>query len=668
VGRERETQEIVSLLKDWARLVTLAGPGGSGKTRLAIEAAAELVPEFKAGVFWVGLANLSDPALVPETIAEAIGSKNGLADHIGEREMLLLLDNLEQVVHAAPVLAALVEQCPNLRLLVTSRELLRVRGEVEYAVPPLSEQEAVELFCKRAQLEADKTIRALCLRLDCLPLAIELAAARAAVLSPKQIVERIATRLDLLKGGRDAEARQQTLRATIEWSHDLLTPEEQRLFSRLAVFKGGCAVEAAEALCAADLDTVQSLVDKNLLRRSQERLWMLETIREFALERLEASGEAEELRRRHAELFLGLVEEAEPYLYRESQTGGSEWLDRIEDELDNLRAALERFASCGDSESELRLAGAASEFWCARQHVSEGRRYLERALAPPVNPTRARAKALTAAAHMARDTGDAAAARARAEEGLSLHRASGDRWYAAHSLFWLGQGTADAGDFAQAAELHEEASRLFTEVGDEYYALAARRMLSWATWELGDRERARSLSDDNLRRAVALGARPLEASILGGQASRAVEEGRVTEALLLAAKSLRVSYELGAGTRTPSDDVNVAVGLCRCAAALALVEKPEEAAALLGCSETLHEELGVKPLPYLAAENERALTAIRSQLEDAALAEAWERGSKLRPDEAVTLALAALEDQTQATSAATSPQDIARLKPSTLNS
>src|SRR3990170_3390842 len=210
--REREVEEVTALLRDGARLLTLTGPGGSGKTRLAIEAAAELVPEFKAGVFWVGLAPLRDPALVTATIGQTLGAKDGLADHIGEREMLLLLDNLEQVVEAAPELASLVEACPNLRLLVTSRELLRVRGEVEYPVLPLAEPEAVELFCARARVEPDPTIHALCRALDNLPLALELAAARASVLSPRQILERLSGRLDLLRGGRDADPRQQTLR------------------------------------------------------------------------------------------------------------------------------------------------------------------------------------------------------------------------------------------------------------------------------------------------------------------------------------------------------------------------------------------------------------------------------------------------------------------------
>jgi class 3 adenylate cyclase len=233
IGRERELRELLAAIRS-ARLVTLTGPGGSGKTRLALDAAATLVPDYKAGVFWVGLATLRDPALVSETIGQTLGAKNGLAEHIGERELLLLLDNLEQVIEAAPQLPALLSACANLTVLVTSRELLRVQGEVEYAVPPLASPEAVTLFCERSRLEPSDEIAELCARLDELPLAVELAAARAKALSPRQILERLSQRLDLLEGGRDADPRQQTLRATIDWSYDLLSEEEQRVVRALS--------------------------------------------------------------------------------------------------------------------------------------------------------------------------------------------------------------------------------------------------------------------------------------------------------------------------------------------------------------------------------------------------------------------------------------------------
>jgi predicted ATPase len=418
VGRTQEVEEVTSELRDGARLLTLTGPGGSGKTRLAIEAAAELVPQFPHGVFWVGLASLRDAALVTETVAQTVGAKDGIARHIGEREMLLVLDNFEQVVEAAPGLPDLLEACPSLRLLVTSRELLRVRGEVEYAVPPLAGYEAVALFCTRSGLEPEGTIEELCRRLDNLPLALELAAARTSVLSPAQILERLSTRLDLLKGGRDAEARQQTLRATIEWSYDLLSEDEQALFARLSVFAGGCTLQAAEKVAWAELDVLQSLVDKSLLRHTEERFWMLETIRDYAVERLEVSGNAEQLGRRHAEYFLAFADEVEPLQREECK----QWLDQLEREHDNIRAALDRFQASGETQLALRLAAAVWVFWRDRAHMTEGWRRLESALSADERPTAARAKALNGASLLAVFRGDAATGRLRAEEALAIYR------------------------------------------------------------------------------------------------------------------------------------------------------------------------------------------------------------------------------------------------------
>ncbi len=638
VGREREVEELATMLRDGARLLTLTGPGGSGKTRLALEAAVDLMPEFRNGIFWVGLATLRDPGLVLDTIAQTLGAKDGLAEHIGERELLLLLDNLEQVIEAAPALASLAEACPNLTLLVTSRELLRVRGELEYPVPPLAEPEAVELFCARSGLEPEETIFELCRRLDNLPLAVELAAARTSVLSPSQILERLSQRLDLLKGGRDAERRQQTLRATIAWSDHLLGEQERRFFARLAVFDGGCTLKAAEEIADADLDTLQSLVEKSLLRHTDERFWMLETIREYATERLEESGEADELRRRHAEHFLALAEEAEPYLLELEQGAGADsngkgaWLDRLERELDNLRATLDWLHDSAETQLAMRLAGALSEFWCGKEHVPEGRRRLETAVRADGRPTAARAKALVGAAHMARDIGDAPAARVRAEEALALYRELGEAWGAAHSTLWLGSAVADEGDFPRARRLFEESSRRFRELGDEPYALFATRMVAWMFYELGDRQRAREVHEDNLRRARALGTRDLEATTLGALASYAAEEGRVEDALALASETLCIYRDLGSRR-------GVAHQLCRCAAALAVAGRAGTAARLLACSEALHEEMGASILPHLATENEKTLAVIHAQLDDAAFREAREQGGKMTADEAVELAL-----------------------------
>ena len=635
VGREREVAEVRSLVTGGARLLTLSGPGGSGKTRLALEAAAELVPEFRNGTFWVGLGALRDPALVGDTIAQTLGAIDGLAEHIGERELLLLLDNFEQVVEAAPELASLVEACANLRLLVTSRELLCVRGEVEYRVPPLAEAEAVRLFCTRAQLEPSDEIAELCGGLDSLPLAVELAAARTSVLSPAQILERLEQRLDLFRGGRDAEARQQTLRATIEWSHELLDEEERRLFARLAVFAGGCTLRAAEAVAGAELDTLQSLVDKSLARHTGERFWMLETIREYASERLEASREAQELRRRHAKHFLALAEEAEPHLLEHGSAadwhGGSSWLDRLEAELDNLRATLDWLEQTGEEELALRLAGALSEFWCGKEHVPEGRRRLESALQADGVSTSARAKALVGAAHMARDSGDAPVARAHAEVALELYRQLDDPRGVAHATLWLGTAVADEREYHRARQLFDVSGRQFRKLGDEHNALFARRMVAWMFYELGDRKRARALHEENLGRARVIGDRGLEATTLGALASYAAEEGRVEDALRLAPETLRIYHERGSRQ-------GVAQQLCRCAAALAVAGRGAIATRLLACAEALHEELGTRILPHLVVENEKTLAVIRTQLDDAAFVDAWEQGRALTADDAVAVA------------------------------
>ena len=300
LGREAELAEVASLLASSdTRLLTLTGPGGTGKTRLAAQAAGLVSDRYADGVWWIPLGPLRDPKLVLVTAAQIVGSKNGLAGHIQDKEMLCLFDNFEQVVEAAADIAELLASCPNLDLLVTSREPLHVTGEQEYAVPPFVHEEGVGFFLARARavkadFEADEAVSEICRRLDDLPLALELAAARVKALTSTQILERLEHRLPLLTGGaRDLPERQRTLRATIEWSYDLLAEEEQRLFARLSVFSGGCTLEAAEDVCEADLDTLQSLVDKSLLRFTNERYWMLETIREYAADRLRESDEKE---------------------------------------------------------------------------------------------------------------------------------------------------------------------------------------------------------------------------------------------------------------------------------------------------------------------------------------------------------------------------------------
>jgi predicted ATPase/class 3 adenylate cyclase len=628
VGREREVAEIVSLLSDGARLLTLTGPGGSGKTRLAIEAAAELVPEFRAGVFWIGLATLRDATLVTDIVAQTLGAKDGLIDHMGERELLLVLDNLEQVIEAASELSKLVEACPNLKLLITSRELLRVRGEVEYPVFPLAEPEAVELFTTRAGVEPDETVHRLCRELDNLPLALELAAARASVLSPKQILERLAMRLDLLKGGRDSDPRQQTLRATIEWSYDLLSMEEKALFARLAVFRGGCTLEASEEVAEAGLDTLQSLVDKSLLRHTFERFWMLETIREYAVERLEDSGDGDELRRRHAEHFLALAEEAEPNL----RGNPKEWLDPLEREHDNLRAALDSLAASSENQFALRLAGALWKFWSMRGHLAEGRRRLEEALRTDDAPTAARAKALNGASAMALEGGDTAMARLRVEEALALHRILGDASGTANSLLILGNVHAEERDFATAKRLFEASVRAFRQLGDEHYTLLATRLLAWMFYDLGDHEQARALHEDVVRQARATGNERMQATSLGALAEYALYEGRVQDALPMLKESTRIY-------RDNSELPEIAVNLFRFARAAAVEGRAGAAAQLFSSAEGLGQEIGVSWSYWVVEMNEGTLATIRTLLDEAAYAVECERGRNLTADEAVALAL-----------------------------
>jgi predicted ATPase/class 3 adenylate cyclase len=632
VGREREVGEVVAQLRRGTRLLTLTGAGGAGKTRLAIEAAAELVPEFKNGVFWVGLAALRDPALVAETIALTLGAKEGLAGHIGERELLLLLDNLEQVIDAAPELATLVESCVNLKLLVTSRELLRVRGEVEFVVPPLAEQEAAALFCQRAHLEVSDEIAELCRRVDNLPLAVELAAARASVLSPAQIVERLSQRLDLLKGGRDTDPRQQTLGATIEWSYDLLSPDEQQLFARLAVFRGGCTLEAAEEVAGADLDVLQSLVDKSLLRHTHERFWMLETIREYAAARFEESDEAGKVRQRHAEWFLALAEEAEPYLRRHWSW---EWQDRLELEHDNLRAALDRLVASGERELAVRLAGAVWWFWDGRGHLAEGRRRLESALQADQRPTSARARALNGAAALAVDGGDTATARLRAEEALPLHRALGDGWGAAYAAYLLAHAAALEADWTTARRLFEESIRLFDELGDEHYTLDSTRKLARTYEGLGDLERAKTMDKGTLLRARAAGNEVMVAITLNSLARYALNDGQIEEAVSLLMESHRINRDTGSLW-------GIVQNLHTFARLLALKGSAAAAARILSGAKARHQAMGLALDPTTDRFDEETRSIIRRQLDGDAFAEACEHGRGLTLDDAGTLALDSL--------------------------
>jgi predicted ATPase len=508
LGRERELGEIAALIADSARLVTLTGPGGTGKTRLGLQAAAASAEGFPDGVWWVPLAPIVDRASVLDAASQALGQSGELPEIVGTRRLLLLFDNFEHVVEAAPRLGELLTKCPNLRLLVTSRERLQVSGEHVYLVPSLERRESTELFTARARavradFEPDEALDALCGQLDDLPLALELAAARTPVLSTTQLVERLRGRLDLLRGGRDADRRQQTLRATIQWSYDLLDSDEQRLFARLAVFRGGCVLDAAEAVCDAEIDRLQSLVDKSLVRvREERRFWMLETIRDFASERLRESDEEHEVLRKHAEYFLALAESAN--LAAEATDRGPRH-ELVVPEQDNIRAALDWAAESGEVELGLRLAVSLESFWVARAPYEAVRRV----------------EALLAGAD---DIPDVLRARA---------------------IRVLGGMRYIVGEFERGNELIQQSLELFRALGDEpaVAELVTRSALN--AGRTGDLARARALLDESLEANRRVGSRSGEAMALGLAAELAWAEGRPDEALELARRSHDAAGEVG---------------------------------------------------------------------------------------------------------------------------
>jgi predicted ATPase len=582
VGREREVAEVVELLRDGARLVTLSGPGGSGKTRLAIQSAAELVPEFRNGVFWIGLAALRDPALVAETVAKTLGARDSLGEHVGERELLLLLDNFEQVIEAAAELASLLESCPNLSVLVTSRERLRVRGEVEYPVAPLQPPEAVELFCARSQLPPDDDIFELCARLDDLPLAVELAAARVSVLSPAQILERLSQRFDLLKGRRDAEARQQTLRATIEWSYDLLDEGERRLFARLSIFAGGCTVEAAESVVDADLDTLQSLVDKSLVRFADGRFSMLETIRQFARERLEEASEAEDVRRRRAAYFVELGELAKPEL---RAWGSSVWFDRLEAEHDNVRAVLGEALEHGRAEVALRLGGAVWLFWLARGFWSEGRRWLESALAAGAeSEPRLRFDALWGAGLLAVWQDDLERGLAVADELFALSAETDSTSVRAVACDIAGLVADARGDWDSAAQLYAETAQLARELGDSWLLAIAVNNLGNVALNRGDYERALELFEESLASGREGQDQDRVARALVNLGLTTLMLGDVTRTGALMRDALTAARDIGLVEGFIGGFVGLGAAYAR--------EDPDRAARLIGRADKLCEETG----------------------------------------------------------------------------
>ena len=627
VGRGRERDELLALLRNRSRLVTLTGPGGSGKTRLAVEVASELVPTFKAGVFWIGLSALRDPTLVTQTIAQTLGAKDGLAEHVSERELLLLLDNFEQVVKAARELSQLLAACPHLRLLVTSRELLRISGEVEYPVPPLAEPEAVELFCERSRLEPEETIATLCRRLDDMPLAVELAAARTRVLTPGQILDRLGQRLDLLKGGRDADPRQQTLRATIEWSHELLTEDEQQLFARLAVFAGGSTLDAAEAVCDADLDVLQSLVEKSLLRHAGDRFWMLETIREFAAERLPDQLEAGRIFERHAQWCLRLATSAQGEL---RGAAAAEWLGRLNADLENLRRAID-WARDHDERLEVELVGAAWYFLYVRTLLREALDYLVHALETARSTSLDQAELLYGAGSVAFEKGDYAASQQWYEQLLEFGRARGDARLIAKSLAILAHVAFAGNDRERSRTLYLDAADAARECGDVLALSIVASGLGEIALEAGDAEAARTHHQCELELARELSNPRAEAIAFAALSRVALVERDTDKAAADLDSALRLANALG-------DKAGIIVCLVGSAEVAAQRGELARAARLLGAADGLSEELGFAPNPGRLEQEQRARieNALR---DDAALVTAQTEGRALTLDDAVAYAL-----------------------------
>jgi predicted ATPase/class 3 adenylate cyclase len=711
VGREREVGEIAYRVRsEEVRLLTLTGPGGAGKTRLALQAGADLLEGFDDGAFFIALATITDPAQVPSAIAGPLGVKESaeqpllesLKSYLHHKHLLLVLDNFEQVLDGAPIVAELLAACDKLKVLATSRIPLRLYGEQEYPVPPLAvpdpralpplkvltQYEAVRLFVERARAikpefavtnESAPAVAEICARLDGLPLAIELAAARIRVLPPQKMLQRLGDRLKLLRGGaRDLPTRQQTLRGTIDWSHDLLNEEEKALFARLSVFAGGRTLEAIEEICDSEgdldaLEGVESLVEKSLLRQEGSggapRFVMLETVHEYAREKLQESGEAEEVKKHHAEYFLALAEEGESGLRGPE---AATWLERLEIEHDNLRAALSWALAQEEVELGLRLAGALWRFWWMRSHYSEGLRWLENALAVDGRGSPlARAMALAGIGEIASHQGALDRAEEGCEEGLKLlaHEASQakiylllslgkvawmredykratqlreeslvlsremrDTWGLASSLFGLALVSQYRGNSERATKLYGESRDLFREWGDKQGLAFCLHNLGMMAISQGDLVRAAKLTEEAMALLRELGSRGDISLSLSNLGWIALLQNDLGKAVDLYKQGLALAWETGMYTIVLDDLEGFA---CLAGAQGDGVR----AAQLCGAAEALHEATGYPQDPISHAEMEPYLVSGRSQIHEAVWAKGWEEGRTMTLEEAVSYAL-----------------------------
>ncbi len=672
VGREREIAEISHLLGT-TRLLTLTGPPGTGKTRLALEVAAQILGRFKDGVFLADLAPIDDPQLLLGKIAQTLGVRETTAQPLAEtlkvylrgKSLLLLLDNFEQIIAAAPLVGDLLSAWPGLKVLVTSREALHIYAEQEYQVPPLAlpdvkraeplptwlHYEAVQLFTQRAQaVKPDFAVTAanvaavadICVRLDGLPLAIELAAARSKLLSPEMMRIRLENRLGtLVSGPRDLPARLRTLRGTLDWSYELLDEGEKSLLVRLTVFQGGRTLEAAEMVCGpglsvAVLDGLESLLNKSLLRQredaeGQPRFYMLETIREYAREKLEESGEADLLRSRHAEYFVELAERAEPQLRGADQ---GHWCARLRSEHDNLRNALAWTLAGASAEWGMRLVGALRDFWYYEGHIVEGLQWTMRALEEADDlPAVLRAKALNTAGWLAFAQGNSKGGRVWNGQALSLYRELGDKVNIAWALVFLCAHSLSAPDeYKNGIALGTEGLALFRELGHRPGMAQALNNLGELARLDGDYQCAAEAYEECLAISRAIGDKQREAIMLGNLSYIAQHRGDYERAEALNKAALALLWEL-------QSVYLIAFGLATLAGPVEAKGDLERAARLLGASAALFETLGIGPQPVDQPEIDQYIAALRLQLDEARFRAAWAEGRAMSLDKAVSYAL-----------------------------
>ncbi len=678
IGRDREIAEITQALPH-TRLLTLTGSGGCGKTRLALQVAAPLVESYAEGVWLVELASLSDSTLVPKAVASALGIPEQpglpltetLRRYFQTKSLLLVLDNCEHLLSACAQLTdALLRACPNLSVLATSREGLGIAGELTYRVPGLSlpdplrlpglerlrQFEAVRLFVERASFSQPgfvmtesnaPAVAQVCSRLDGIPLAIELAAARVKGLSVEQIASRLDDRFRLLTdGSRTALPRQQTLRATMDWSHGLLTEPEQVLLRRISVFAGGFTLEAAEDVCGGGavaasevLDLLLHLVDRSMVaardRENQSWYRLLETVRQYSWQKLVEAGEADEMRRRHLTWYLELAEQADPKLRGSEQ---QVWLDRLEAEHDNLRAALEwSNTDPGHAEKGLRLATTLFWFWYFHGHWSEGRRWLDAAVSPEGEaPSHVSAKTLRYAAMLAFHQGDNGRATALAQHGLTSSRKSGDAESTVYCRTVLGLAASDRGDYGQASTLLEENVDLCRKLNDEWLLGWALCNLQFVARNQGDYERAAALSSEGLALFRKTGDKHSTAWALRTLGIVALRLDDHKRAATFCRESLTLTREIG-------DIWLVEQGLMGLAGAAALKRQYEHAARLFAAAEAHRTSLGRHRSVSDQADFDKRVASTRAGLGEAAFAAAWTQGTTMPLEEAIEGALAPIE-------------------------